>query len=671
MGCRMPAFCKWRLLRTLFAALVICACQQAAEALAQPTPPVDDRIPEYAGSAAIVLTVRPDGTSEELETRRIRILAESAVKPLAKQSFSFTASLDVVDVLVAATEKSDGRRIPVPGTAVAVQDTRWSTGVEDSIDAHDYKQQIIIFPDVSVGDTVMATLLKVSASPFPGEFIRTISVDDKLAPSFTISFNRSRPLYIQTEGQGFTHKVSVNGETEIHTIEYRAPVRTKPDEPGSIEPRDMSPAIHISSLPDYEAFGRALSALWEPLIAPTPAIRALAEEITQGISDKRAQAAAIDRWVKRNIRYAWIAKASQALVPNPVDDVLRNRFGPCADRSALMSALLAARGIESEIVWIKKLGDEYSLPAVAVHAFDHALLYLPEFQIYADPTAVYAAFGVLDEKEYDKPVLRFAGKSGKLDRTPAERSDEHTEITRTKITVTRDGEISGETTQISSGVIALANRKLAVQLPAIGSRKQAADQLRANETPGEGRFEPGSVHALADPFLIQSWFKLAKRMETGPHSSWPIPAAFVLKDSPDDDDSLTEGFFGKRYENRQLPFECNAGRDTSDIEIHFAEGLALPKPLKGLDIKTSEFSYKSSYRLENRTLKVSREFVSSVPSRICPAALEAEIAGPLKAVAEDLEKEIGFASVKRGSRDVRRKDKQPAATLQKPSPGRG
>lgn len=668
----MPVHLRRLLSRSLIAALATWAYLQANGALAQGKPPVDDRIPDYAGVESITLTVRPDGTSEAVETRRIRVLAESAVKPEGKQSFSFSASLEALEVIEAATEKPDGRKIPVPPSALVVQDQRWDTEMEDSLDTHDFKQQVIIFPDVSVGDTVLAAVRKTSGSAFPGEYNRIIPVDDKLTPSYTISFSRSRPLYIGTQGHGFTHKVSVDGETETHIIEYRAHVHTKPDEPGSIEPREMSPAIHVSSLPDYETYSHRLEALWRPRIAVTPEIKALAEEITRGILDRQAQAASIDRWVKRNIRYAWIAKASEALLPDPVGDVLHNRFGHCANRAALMSAMLAARDIESEIVFVKKLGSEFSLPDIAVHAFDHALLFLPEFQIYADPTARYAAFGVLDEKEYHKPVMHLSSRGGRISRIPSARREDHTYTTRTKIMVAREGVISGETTETSTGVLATANRKLAVQLPAIGSQKRAADQLRANETPGEGRFEAESVDALAEPFIIRSWFKLNKRLETRANSSWPIPAAFVLKESPDDeDDTLSENFFGKRYENRQLPFLCSAGRDTRYLEITFAEGLPLPKPLKGLDVKTSVFSYKSTYRMENRTLKVAREFVSEVSTRVCPAALEAEIAGPLKAVGEDLEKEISFAAPKRASRDAQRKVGQPAAAARRPSSARG
>jgi hypothetical protein len=158
----MPAIRTGLRPRLAIVALAAWVCLPVNGAWAQAKPPADDRIADYTGSASIALTVYPDGTSQEVETRRIRILAESAVRREGKQSFSFTASLDRLEVLEAVTEKPDGRRIPVPARAIDVQDARWGDGTDDSIDTHDYKQQVIIFSDVSVGDSVFAVVQKKS-----------------------------------------------------------------------------------------------------------------------------------------------------------------------------------------------------------------------------------------------------------------------------------------------------------------------------------------------------------------------------------------------------------------------------------------------------------------------------------------------------------------------------
>ena len=64
-----------------------------------------------------------------------------------------------------------------------------------------------------------------------------------------------------------------------------------------------------------------------------------------------------------------------------------------------MTALLAAKGIASEAALIN-LGNAYSLadpPTMAT--LNHVILYLPEFDVYDDPTAASAAFGVLRRRK--------------------------------------------------------------------------------------------------------------------------------------------------------------------------------------------------------------------------------------------------------------------------------
>jgi hypothetical protein len=70
--------------------------------------------------------------------------------------------------------------------------------------------------------------------------------------------------------------------------------------------------------------------------------------------------------------------------------------------------------------------------------------------------------------------------------------------------------------------------------------------------------------------------------------------------------------------------------------VTFADGLPLPLPMKGRKIENRLFTYTSDYRLEDRTVKVRREFASRVPGQACAPEIEAQIAGPLKAVHDDL-----------------------------------
>src|SRR5580704_16149994 len=132
--------------------------------------------------------------------------------------------------------------------------------------------------------------------------------------------------------------------------------------------------------------------------------------------------------------------------------VLHNKFGDCKDKATLMSALLAAKGIAAEAALLN-LGNAYTLPEPpTMGALNHVILYLPEFDLYDDPTATFAAFGVLVAENYDKPVVRIGTGGAILAHTPPMRPADHTTRAKTTIRVAADGMVTGETEERNTGV---------------------------------------------------------------------------------------------------------------------------------------------------------------------------------------------------------------------------
>jgi hypothetical protein len=125
---------------------------------------------------------------------------------------------------------------------------------------------------------------------------------------------------------------------------------------------------------------------------------------------------------------------------------------------------------------------------------------------------------------------------------------------------------------------------------------------------------------------------------------------------------------GARLEGRSHPFMCFAGRQIEDVELTFAPGLALPAIPPGRRIESSHFSYLSQYRLDGRTLKVRREFISKVAGQVCPPEAELEVAGVLAGVVADLNARIRMSAASAVRIAVKQ---QPGATGQQPSKASG
>jgi tetratricopeptide (TPR) repeat protein len=578
-----------------------------------------------------VLTVRPDFSSEKAVTVRVKILGEAAVTGVGQHSLNFHESQQKLEVIEAYTEKEDGRRIPVEAANIITRDA--ASGAALMLQ-RDFKSTTIIFPDIAVGDTLVFAYRLATRAGVLGRHVDDVHVFPRQMPlaasTLRVVAPKSAGLKIAVIGDGLAHTTAEAADSVTHVVNYAPPPRVAP-EAGETSLLDRDPRVVISTFEDYEDLGRSWVAMADSRLRGTPEIQALADQITNGITDRRAQAEAIDRWVKRNIRYvALYLDAAAGWIPHEPNEIIKLRYGDCKDHATLMGALLAAKGIASEAVVINA-GNVYTLPQVAVRGyFNHMIIYLPEFGLYDDPTVGTAAFGVLAQGDYDKPVLRMSASGARLDHTPTMRPQDHVSKNETRITVAADGTMTGETRETGTGVFGSGLRGTIATIQHNGADKSAETQLKTHGWKGSGRFVLPRALDLADPFALTGAFKLATA--AGREVSFPVGLMTRVRPG--------NYLPGPRLEGRKHPFVCFAGRQIEEIELTFAAGLSLPAAPQGRAIENSRFSYVAQYRLEGRTLKVRREFVSKVAGQVCAPEAEAEAADMLKAVVADLNTKI-------------------------------
>jgi hypothetical protein len=586
------------------------------------------------------LTIRADLTATAVETKRINILTPSVIQSLSQQQLQFIEGMVNLYSIEAFTEKPDGRRIPVDPTNIITRDA--ASGLQATY-VRDLKQRIIIFPDVGVGDTlVMTNKEEILQDIFPGEitygdtFPRSQSVTSAYV---TVEAPAAVDLQVKATGTGVTHSVELSGDIRRHTITI-VPDGYQPEEPGAVSPFDRDPSILVSTFKSYQELGSAYGNGAFPKAAVTPEIASLANEITKNIDDRRAQAVAIDAWVKKNIRYVAVLLTLGRVVPHDAATVLKNKFGDCKDKVTLMSALLAAKGIGSEAVLIN-LGNTYTLPEPPTLAvLNHVILYLPEFDLYDDPTVSWAPFGVLAPESYDKPVVRVSADASKFAHTPIMNPEDHTAHASTIINVTADGTVIGQTEESNTGIFGGVSRIAGGFVQTVGEELSAQRQLQSLNTPGTGRFDLGKSAEPVDPAVIKGSFTLHERFKPpGEGGNAAIPVGMPLTARP--------GIFllGNRLNGRKSAFVCYAGRQTEDISVTFDRALPMPIPWPPTSIDNPYFGYRSMFKIEGRTFKIHREFVSRVSRQSCPAELEAQIAADMKTVGIDREYGYKFVSL--------------------------
>jgi transglutaminase-like putative cysteine protease len=579
-----------------------------------------------------------DRTGEILETRRIKVLSIAAVDEISQQTAQYIDGIQSFDIVEAFTQKADGTKVPVDPATVVTGDA--VSGLE-AVFKRGAKIVTVIFPNVAVGDTlVMTTRTTIHGDTFTGHFEQTNAFWRSTAradSTIRVIAPSSVPLRVGVQGEGVQHTATVEGAETRHLITLPGSP-AEPAEDRATSYLDRDPAIFISTFASYEEIARSYWDVVRGAIEVTPEIARLAGEVTQGIADRRAQARAISSWISANVKYVGMDLGAVHVEVHNAPAVLKNRYGDGKDIAVLASALLAARGIAAEHVLLNS-GNAYTLPEPATMGYlNDVILYLPEFGIYADPASRYASFGDLAQGEYDKPVIRVSGGGVQRARTSAARPEDHVTILHTRLSVSADGAVSGESEESGTGIFAIALRSIAASAQVNGLEESAEAYLRSADTPGKGRFEIGSLTELGESYSIRSRFAYDEHLDVRPSADLAIPLGLSVLKRPG------EFVFGSLLPARHQPFTCFAGTQIEEVDLTFADGLPLPQKIEGHRIEAKYFIYTASYRLEGRTLKVRHEFVSRVPGQVCAPELAAGIAQPLHDVSASNDTHMMFAA---------------------------
>ena len=392
--------------------------------------------------------VHPDGSSTTTSHVEIQLLSPQAVAALAQPALSYSDSLQDMQIRNAYTLKRDGTKLPVSPDAILVRQKAMPTPYFS-----DLKEKVILFPNVEPGDTLVYDSIVQSQARIPGQFYfgvsipRILEIDDE---TITFATPKSRPLSFDT--YGLTVQKSSDGDDLIYTIHYsnRTPVLELPQ---FLSDMDHGQRVFASSMGSFDAMAEGYAPQIASKIVVTPMIQAKADEITAGISDRREQARRLYDWVSTHVRYVALLFGDGGVTPHAADGILANSYGDCKDHAVLYSALLKAKGISSEPVIINS-GNGYFLPQVAeLLTFDHMIVWLPDFGLYADTTSSTTPFGALPPFEYGKPVVRIGSGSGALQHTPVLAETGSTYTSTSNLRLDSEGRLSGMHSATASGAL--------------------------------------------------------------------------------------------------------------------------------------------------------------------------------------------------------------------------
>lgn len=569
--------------------------------------------------------VHADGTYTSLYHLEMRAANDAAARREGQQAFSYSPASEDLEIVDARTVKPDGRVLPVDAASIHEQTP---PGSSDRALLTDLREKVVVFPDFAGGDTLSYTLRRTQRrAVLPGRFMLGAYLS-RGAPllDYVLTVRAPKTLKLQTEAFDLAASEETQGDAIVRR--WRGAVPQASDDGAALGPFDRLPRVFISSEPDYAAFARDYAALVAPHLAVTPRIQALADQLAAGKPDRRAQARAMYEWVDLHVRYVAVYLAAGALEPHDADAVLAHGWGDCKDHAVLLQALLAARGIAAELVMVNS-SNHYSLSGPPTFSqLNHAITYLPEFDLYVDSTAAMAPFGTLPFGEYGKPAVHAVASGQALRRTPALPDGAASMELHTAATLLEDGSITGVSATTATGPFAIELRRDAAWIEATGPGAAAA-QLRALGAEGAGSFAYAPPDRLGDAYAISGNFTLDARAELLDGDSFAPPHGLRLLAHAGD---ILLGPLSQHGLPAADATPCYPGHQVEDVSLTLPRGRHLVRLPKDIRVDNAAFSYRAVWSQTETTVTRRAELVSHVAQPLCAGELRRAAAAALDSI---------------------------------------
>jgi Domain of Unknown Function with PDB structure (DUF3857)/Transglutaminase-like superfamily len=575
------------------------------------------------------ITVDAQGRAETTISTAIQLLKLSPTAPPGEMPVPYNATLQDIEIGDAYTQKADGRKLPVDPANILNQHPQ-SANLAPLYT--DMEQKVIIFPNVEAGDTLVYTeKLHDKKTYLPGQYTYMIvpnpvvEIDDA---HYSISVPKTFTLHADSKDMDQT--VATEGTETVYRWSY---VNATPQARATTLVAHPETQAHfaVSTLANYDDFAHSYAGDVKDKIAVTPAIQKEADLLTIGIRDPREQTRAIYDWVSQHVRYVAIELGQGGLIPHDADWTLSNQFGDCKDHALLFASLLKAKNIPAELVLINA-HPRFGLTGVpVVNDFDHMIVWLPSFNLYADTTAGTAAFGTLPISDSGKPVVHVVASGAALHQTPLVAPGELTSTYKVHVNFDGQRRAHVEMTTTATGGWATDMRRIGSAMQAMSPDQAGAAILKSHNFPNAtGQLIASPSGGLNAEYSISGNFLTGRLNPQG--NMMPVANGLRLMNQPGD------GPMGP-LNNKQLKDSdetpCLSAKQVEDVTVDFTSPYHLEQVPRDAHVKTANLTYDSHWSVSGNTVNVHREFDSHVSQAICTGALRNETAAALAQIRDD------------------------------------
>lgn len=397
---------------------------QKALTPALPIPSKQSAISEQAYTAEnyrTAIAFHSDGTSTTQVTARYRALSQAGVQQLGLLVFSYNSANEQLKIDYVRVIQPDGTVIETP--LGSVQDMPAEISRQAPMYS-DLRQKQVPVKGLSVGDLVefqteSQVLHPLIANEFWFEyrFTKTLIVKQE---ELEVSVPSGK--YVQVKSPDVKPEITREGGRTVYLWKESNDKAETASEQIEAEP---FPAVQITTFRSWQELGLWWHSLESAAAAPTPDVRAKAEELTKGLTTDQEKLNAIYRYVSTQFRYISLSFGIGRYQPHTASEVLNNLYGDCKDKHTLLASLLGAVGIDADSALINSTQKiDPSVPSPA--QFDHVVSVVQgglagNNPLWLDTTEEVAPVGFLMASLRDKQALLIPQRGNPyLVKTPAD-----------------------------------------------------------------------------------------------------------------------------------------------------------------------------------------------------------------------------------------------------------
>jgi transglutaminase-like putative cysteine protease len=442
-----------------------------------------------------VKTVFENGLGSSFLQHAAEVHDDEGARQYRTFPIQFDPDAQRVDVRLARVYRKDGRVLE------AVRSFEQALGEPWYRIYYDTRALVVVFPDLQPGDVVEIRYRvdDIAHRNLFADYFGDLHPLQGFSPTqrteYVLITPASRKFYVhKPELPGLTHEQKVEGTTRIDHFRVAAlpAIVGEASMPGLTE---IGPYLHISTYESWQAVGKWYWGLIRDQLYADASLKKTVADVIKGATTTREKVERIHHWVVSNTRYVGLEFGIHGFLPYRVPLIVQRGFGDCKDKASLTYTMLREAGVDARIVLVRtrRNGDLASSPA-SLAAFDHAISYVPELDLFLDGTAEHSGTRELPIEDQGVTVLVVGPNGAELRKTPIHAADQSRRTRTLRVQLEADGSATVDGEEIVAGADAAGYRD---HYQAVGTRKERFQRALGDLYPGL-TLEAQSFESLSD-----------------------------------------------------------------------------------------------------------------------------------------------------------------------------